>query len=268
MLEGEAGLGNRMAAWEKANGRPFPEDFRSVLQPFRLTNFVNVQYLAEAIPPEAVVIIDTLNRAAPTADENSSQDMGEIIEAAKELQRSCDGLVLMVHHTGKDVSRGLRGHSSLHAALDCAIQVDRTATGRAWSVAKSKDGADGLKVDFDLQVHQLGVDEDGDPIESCTIGPCVANLFAPKEPQGKGQKAALKAIRQAIGASSVTGKAGCAVSARCLARDDAIDAIANTLPTYAADKRRNRAQKLLTDLVDGGHLLAGIQDDEGWVWLP
>jgi hypothetical protein len=72
-----------------------------------------------------VLCLDTLNRAAPTADENSSRDMGEILEAAKRLQAATGGLVVLVHHTGKDSSRGLRGHSSLFAAMDAAVEVSR-----------------------------------------------------------------------------------------------------------------------------------------------
>ncbi len=72
------------------------------------------------------MFIDTLNRSAPDADENSSKDMGLIIDGMKKIQSQCEGLVICVHHTGKDVSKGLRGHSSLLAALDSAIQVERT----------------------------------------------------------------------------------------------------------------------------------------------
>ena len=43
--------------------------------------------LSEQVPEGGVVIIDTLNRAAPEADENSSADMGKILKGAKELQR-------------------------------------------------------------------------------------------------------------------------------------------------------------------------------------
>ena len=109
--------------------------------PFSLLVAGDVQGLAESIAAAGavggVVCIDTLNRAAPGADENSSQDMGLIIEAAKALQMALGGLVLLVHHTGKDAGKGLRGHSSLFAALDAAIEVSRDGDSRAWAVAKT-----------------------------------------------------------------------------------------------------------------------------------
>jgi len=84
-----------------------------------------------------LLVIDTLTVAASGADENSSSDMGLIIEAAKALQAKLGGLVLLVHHSGKDQSKGLRGHSSLHAALDAAIEVIRNHDNRRrWRIAK------------------------------------------------------------------------------------------------------------------------------------
>jgi RecA-family ATPase len=65
-----------------------------------------------------VIVIDTLAQSAPDSDENSSADMGTIISNAQLLQRETNGLVVLIHHTGKDASRGARGHSSLYAALE------------------------------------------------------------------------------------------------------------------------------------------------------
>lgn len=41
--------------------------------------------LAALVPAGAVVLLDTQNRAALTADESSSKDMGEIPEGVKNL---------------------------------------------------------------------------------------------------------------------------------------------------------------------------------------
>ena len=83
-LEGEAGFRLRVAAWEQAKGHALPVGLRLVLQPFKLTDRQDVTDLAAAVLTAgagAVTILDTLNRAAPEADENASADMGRIIEA-------------------------------------------------------------------------------------------------------------------------------------------------------------------------------------------
>ena len=99
-----------------------------MLQPFKLTEPQDVADMAAAVLSAgagAVTFIDTLNASAPGIDENASRDMGLLGEAAKALQALTGGLVAAVHHTGKDAARGLRGHSSLFAALDAAVEVSR-----------------------------------------------------------------------------------------------------------------------------------------------
>lgn len=174
-LEGEAGFKTRAAAWEAHHGRPLPAELYLVLQPFALVKAEDVKDLAAAILASggkgALVIVDTLNRAAPAADENASKDMGLILEATKALQRRVGGVVMLVHHTGKDATKGLRGHSSLFAALDAALEVSRSGEAREWSVAKSKDGQDGTTHPFRLAVMDLGTDADGEAITSCVAVP-------------------------------------------------------------------------------------------------
>lgn len=266
VLEGGSGLQKRLQAWEAENAAQVPPDFRMVVQPFHLMSDADVNELAAVLPKGGLLIIDTLNRAAPTADENSSADMGKILEAMKRLQEVTQGLVIVVHHTGKDTSRGLRGHSSLHAALDAAIEVERTENGRSWKLAKSKDGEDGGGFSFSLKVHNLGQDADGDPITSCAIGPAPSTLFLPRVPSGKAQKAALTVVRQALAASSVKGN--CTSGAQpCLTVEAAVQVLAATLATTLPNKRTNRARTLITDLTAGGFLQSGVDSSgEGWLW--
>jgi hypothetical protein len=169
MLEGQGGLANRKRAWENVNKRPLPADLKVVIDPFQLTEEQDLADLTAVIPPQATIFIDTLNRAAPTLDENASKEMGIVLKAAETLQRSSGGLVIIVHHTGKDAGRGMRGHSSLFAAMDGAIEVVRNQSVRHWSVAKSKDGEDGTEVAFKLVIHNLGKDSDGEEITSCSV---------------------------------------------------------------------------------------------------
>lgn len=77
-----------------------PSGFKAVAQPFQLAEPEQVEALGAVLPHRGVVIVDTLNRAAPGLDENSSQDMGRILAGMKRLQGITGGLVLVVHHTG------------------------------------------------------------------------------------------------------------------------------------------------------------------------
>lgn len=270
MLEGEGGIRNRIAAHESAQG-PLPANaFGVITQPFQLTTPQDVIDLAVATPTGAVIFIDTLNRAAPTSDENSSKEMGVILQAAKDLQQRTQGLVIVVHHTGKDSSKGMRGHSSLHAALDAAIEVERTATGsRHWSVAKAKDGEDGRQVTFRLKVHILGQDADGDDITSCSVEPDLTTLFAKPEPKGSKQRGALKVAKNLFTTSQAsTGVACCPVGARSMKIEDVLVAISCTLPTTPPNKRRNEARRLIDGLISSRHLESAIDAaGDAWCWL-
>ena len=262
-LEGEGGFKLRVAAWESHTGRTLPADLSMVLQPFKLTEPQDVQDLAAVIPAGAVVFLDTLNRAAPTADENSSKDMGEILSAAKQLQSLINGLVVLVHHTGKDTSRGLRGHSSLFAALDAAVEVSRDGDRREWKVAKSKDGQDGDAQPFKLKVETLGVDEFGDAITSCIVEQDHTELDVKrvKVPQGGNQSLVYIAIRGMF-KDGISGKPGAPPLRPCIELESAVIRGAASL-TCPTDKRTSRTREALTGLVSRGVL--GL--NEGYLWL-
>lgn len=256
-LEGEAGVRGRVLAWEREHGRKMPEGIRFLLQPFHITDPQDVADLAAMCAPGCVVIIDTLNRAAPGMDENSPKDMGVIIEGAKTLQRAIAGLVILVAHTGKDATKGLRGHSSLFAALDGAIMVERTGDNRSWKVDKAKDGKDGEEHGFRLKTVCLGTDDDGDDITSCVVEPDPSA----KSPQGprplSGNPAlALSTFHEVAGIAGRLDPTGAfaglhvedwrkAFYRRCTADNDAA--------------KRKAFQRARTELVDRGEL--AVADD-------
>jgi putative DNA primase/helicase len=262
-LEGEAGFKLRAQAWEADRGRSLPAGLRMMLQPFKLNEPRDVQDLATVMPAGAVVFLDTLNRAAPSADENSSRDMGEILEAAKRLQTMAGGLVVLVHHTGKDTTRGLRGHSSLFAAMDAAVEVSRDGDRREWRVAKSKDGQDGDAHPFKLRVETLGIDAHGDPVTSCVVerDTNAQTVRAVKLPQGGNQRLVLDALRPMF-KDGTAGKPGAPPLRPCIELEAAIAAGAAKL-TCPTDKRNSRTREAVTGLASRGVL--GLH--EGWLWL-
>jgi hypothetical protein len=267
MLEGEGGIKNRVLALEQAHGQLPANGFGLIAQQFQITTPQDVIDLCEVVPTGAVIFIDTLNRAAPTSDENSSKEMGTILEAAKALYLSTNSLVILVHHTGKDASRGMRGHSSLVAALDGAIEVNRNDQNRSWTIAKTKDGEDGKTVNFKLKQHILGQDADGEDISSCSIEQDNSIIFTTKQPSGSQQKKALEAIRRALAVSGHFSVAGAAPNTKCITVNDALNVVAVALTTTQKNKRNNRAKTLIDDLIKGDFLGTGLDTaGDGWVW--
>lgn len=180
-LEGAQGLRNRVAAWELRNSTPAPTGLHFIVpNDFNLMNPKDARELAHCIletaGPGCLTVIDTLAQACPGMDENSGADMSLALRGAKTIQAATGGLVVLVHHSGKDTAKGMRGHSSLRAALDAAIEVSRDGECREWKVEKSKDGADGQVSPFRLRVVDLGIDDDGEQVTSCVVVRDVAQM--------------------------------------------------------------------------------------------
>lgn len=209
-LEGEQGIQRRIRAWKQHYEMSLPDTLRFVLQPFNMLQLTNVADLAAAVLDAGgrggIIIVDTLNRATPGADENSSVDMGNTIAAAKKLQAATSGMVMLVHHKGKNDAAGARGHSSLYGALDAAIAVNSQGALRSWSTdpakgGKAKDG-EAVTKSFDLQSVPLGVDDDLSPINSAVVVPC-ATSTRPGKPLSTTQKCALDAYHAAAPVSGL-----------------------------------------------------------------
>jgi hypothetical protein len=104
-----------------------------------------------------------VSRAMPGGDENQPADMSRFVDNLGQLSAGGERLVIGVHHTPKSDGTVLRGHSSLHGAADCELNImDETIR-----IAKQRDGEDGLQFGFRLEVVEIGHDEDGDPVTSC-----------------------------------------------------------------------------------------------------
>lgn len=101
----------------------------------------------ETVKPRlGLIVIDTLARASAGMDENSGRDMGQVIQAADTIWRELGCFVLLVHHSGKDISRGSRGHNSLLGALDFEGEVSE---GR-FTARKVKDSEVPAPISFQL----------------------------------------------------------------------------------------------------------------------
>ena len=189
--------------------------------------------------------------------------MGEILEAAKRLQSMTGGLVVLIHHTGKDATKGLRGHSSLFAALDAAVEVSRDGDRREWKVAKSKDGQDGDAHPFMLQIEALGFDSHGDALTSCVVvqDHAARDVQRVKVPSGGNQRLVLDALRPLF-KEGISGKPGAPPLRPCIELEAAVTAGAGRL-TCETWRRATRTREAITGLVSRG--VVGC--NEGWLWL-
>jgi hypothetical protein len=160
----------------------------------------------QAIGHIGIVLVDTLARTFGGGSENSGEDMGTYLDSLGRIGDRTGGLVLVIHHTGKNVALGARGHSSLLGNLDVQIELTRQDDGlRLAKVTKLRDGQDGVEFAFRLETVDLGPHPDplADPGERWTSCVCVPAQYTPQaKPKGRrlpaGAQVALDALRLAI----------------------------------------------------------------------
>ncbi len=160
--EGVRGMGRRIRAWMRHHGMD------GVDLPFRLlptsVNLADAEQLARLVrtaiaaaetegSPIVLVVIDTVARAIPGADENSAQDMGRFVAAIEHIKSQVACHVHGVHHSGKDPDRGARGSSALLGAVDTMIRVTREEDQVTVAVEKQKDDDEAKPIH--LQVERV-----------------------------------------------------------------------------------------------------------------
>jgi len=124
--------------------------------------------LGETLP--GIVFLDTLNRSL-VGSESKDEDMARYLAAADRVAQELNCAIVIIHHCGIDGSRP-RGHTSLSAAVESQLKVERAATGEVVvTVELAKDFAEGTEIVSRLERVELGTDADGDPIISLVVLP-------------------------------------------------------------------------------------------------
>jgi hypothetical protein len=170
--EGGTGVGKRLKAY--AQHHEIDIDTLDVSVITAAPNFLNKEEIYEVVSAiraaggADLIIADTFAQVTAGANENAGEDMGVAMANAKALREATGAIVMLIHHAGKDASRGARGWSGIKAAADAEIEVIKYDDGgREIRLSKMKDGEDGLQWGFKLDVVKVGVDADGDDITSC-----------------------------------------------------------------------------------------------------
>jgi len=173
VAEGAGGFRNRLQAYCEFHGVD-PDDFAiTVLRqaPNLLTKDDIREFLEKVVPLGRfdLIVIDTYARAMAGGNENDAKDVGQAVAHCDVIHRKTGAMVVLVHHSGKDATKGARGSGALRAAADLEIEVVQTREYRAATVTKQKDGADGAEYQFKLAEVRIGEDEDGEAVTSCVV---------------------------------------------------------------------------------------------------
>lgn len=119
--------------------------------------------------PLSVIYVDTYARVMASGNENEAKDTNLVVANCHLLHRLTGAIVVLIHHSGKDGSRGARGSGALRAAADVEYFVSKAAGRHTVKVTKMKDGEDGREYHFKLNSVVVGMDEDGEDRTSCIV---------------------------------------------------------------------------------------------------
>ncbi len=117
--EGLAGFASRLEALRRQHGVDDFENLRIITDTPSLLNAIDHKAIAEQIETWGgcdLLVVDTLSRVIAGGDENSAEVMTQAIKRCGELHKRTGASVLLVAHSGKDASKGVRGHSSVKPA--------------------------------------------------------------------------------------------------------------------------------------------------------
>lgn len=237
-------------------------------------------FIAQRCPegPRAIVL-DTLARCMGEGDENSARDMGRFVNRCGTIERHFGCVVVVVHHVGKDPSRGGRGSNALNGAADVTMLVEKGEAHSTVTIEEMKDGREGQTWQFRLLSHVLERDfldtsETTPEVSTCVVE-IVSEPSTSKPAETKTKKSPrgvpgdlLKVIRRAIEEAGERNVESLAVpnNVRAVSRDNLkryCTVMAWQDPVGKPDSFRGMLSRTLSALRASD--LIGF--DEGWIWL-
>lgn len=247
--EGGGGFRKRLLAYQLHHGMDWQDVHFGVIHAapdfLQGKEVVEVAQAIKAWGGADLVILDTFAQVLPGANENAGEDVGKALRHCRQLNRFLGAMVLLIHHSGKDASKGARGWSGLRAAADFEMEVLKGDGGRQARVTKQKDGDDHGAWGFDLAVVPVGFDEDGDAVDSCVVVEAAIVAKAAKEkPVFAGRRELV--ILEVVGEMALAQSAGIEV-------DAVLDAcVARTPPPEAGKKdyRRHNFRNTLSRMLE------------------
>lgn len=149
----------------------------------------------------SLIVGDTLARLSAGANENSGEDMGVVLQNCDRIRDASGATFLLIHHTGKDAAKGMRGWSGMRAHIDTEVEVtaDEATGQRCAEITKQRDlDGKGDRYGFTLAAVSVGVNKWGRPRSSCIVMPAEAPAKKNSKPAKMGpvEASVLKHLRE------------------------------------------------------------------------
>lgn len=128
VAEGAPGMDTRQKAWlENKHIDDNPAQMAWLAKVIQLNNKKDYAELSELIAGEQFdfVVIDTLAKCTVGVDEDNTKEMNAVFDKLEKLSIIGKCSVFVVHHTGKDTDRGMRGNMVLYSNAEGVIRLSK-----------------------------------------------------------------------------------------------------------------------------------------------
>jgi AAA domain len=224
--------------------------------------------------PVRLIIFDTFAKlvAAGGGDEDKAKDQGRVFANVQRIKDASGAHIAFVGHTGKDETRGSRGSNAILGDVDLMVTLSggevKTAT-----VTKANDAPEGPLFSFKSEVHEFGMDEDGQPI--------TVNIVSPDEVESRPAKGrdrwtkGLRLVRDCVEAALIEAGAEHAITNGPIVRAVPVQtARAIHASRYVSDGEgdRNAAERKAWSrnfkaARDAGLIGGEAKGGQEWIWL-
>lgn len=214
--EGHGGIRRRIHAWEEYHNRRLnPEE--ALLLNIGSPNFVDdssFRELYQAVEQARrdygnlkVLVVDTLARATPGADENNQRDMGVFIARMAKLRDDFGISVWAVHHTGHGDQSRARGSSALRAGMDAEFIIKKNGSNLMMIGTKMKEADLPQPIKMKLEPVKIK-SSNGDFESAVAVHSDVAGFTAHANRIGKNEKTIYGLVQEATKERPVVSEQG------------------------------------------------------------
>lgn len=176
--EGKSGLKARAIAWAQARDIEITDlPVALIEEPMNLRDAETVATLIDRIQrlevnsgvPCRFICVDTLSQCL-FGDENRQEDMAEFTGAMTRIANALNTQVCVVHHSGKDKTKGARGSSVINGNFDTLLSLEEGDCEGQLVLRTGKQKNDGkAAVSIVLERVPCGVDGDAEPVFSLVV---------------------------------------------------------------------------------------------------
>jgi RecA-family ATPase len=105
------------------------------------------------------IIFDTLSRVLAGGDENSSKDMGQLVQSVDRIQRETGAHCSLVHHVPLGNTSRMRGHGAVEGAADSTVRVEKAKGIVTVAIEKGSDLPEDEKPRISFQFKSVTLSE-------------------------------------------------------------------------------------------------------------